>query len=225
MATRPGVIAKPLILEHRIPTPGSKPYIITGPDEALWFVESVGKAIGRMDLQGNAVAFPLPRPGASPRGIALAPNGDFWITENAVNMVARMSPTGEILAEYPLPTKQSGPRAVIVIPDGRVFFSSMTRARSARSFRRNDSQIKGPSTSAEAFPIKKEDSRNEEKGTFSARIFNKSRRRRYPGPYAGRREIGCRCLPARCGRPVPGLAGLCSSQQVLAKSSGGASMQ
>jgi streptogramin lyase len=34
-----------------------------------------------------------------------------------------MSPTGEILAEYPLPTKQSGPRAIIVIPDGRAFFS------------------------------------------------------------------------------------------------------
>ena len=123
MVTRSAGTAKPLIREHRIPTPGSKPYIIIGPDGNLWFVESVGNAIGRMDLQGKAVAFPLPRPGASPRGIALAPNQEFWITENAVNRVARMTTTGEILAEYPLPTKQSGPRAIIVIPDGRVFFS------------------------------------------------------------------------------------------------------
>ena len=124
MVTLPALKAKPLVREHRIPTPVSKPYIITlGPDGNLWFVESLDNAIGRMDLQGNAVAFALPRAGASPRGIALAPNGDFWITENAVNRVARMSPTGEILAEYPLPTKQSGPRAIIVIPDGRVFFS------------------------------------------------------------------------------------------------------
>ncbi|MCJ7783561.1 MAG: hypothetical protein MUP41_06480 [Desulfobacterales bacterium] len=123
MVTRSAGTAQPLIREHRIPTPGSKPYIIIGPDESLWFVESVGNAIGRMDLQGKTVAFPLSRPGASPRGIALAPNGELWITENAVNRVARMSPTGEILAEYSLPTKQSGPRAIIVIPDGRVFFS------------------------------------------------------------------------------------------------------
>jgi len=123
MAIRSARKGKPLIREHRIPTPGSKPYIIIGPDENLWFVESVGNAVGRMDLQGKTVAFPLPRPGASPRGIALAPNQEFWIMENAVNMVARMTTTGEILAEYPLPTKQSGPRAIIVIPDGRVFFS------------------------------------------------------------------------------------------------------
>jgi virginiamycin B lyase len=126
MVTLPAVKAKPLIREHRIPTPASKPYIITlGPDGNLWFVESLGNAIGRMDLQGNAIAFALPRAGDSPRGIALAPNGDFWITENAVNRVARMSPIGEILAKYPLPTKQRGPRAVTVIPDGRVFFSQV----------------------------------------------------------------------------------------------------
>jgi len=122
MVTLSAGTAKPLIREHRIPTPDSKPTIIIGPDGNLWFVESVGNAIGRMDLQGKAVAFPLPRPGASPRGIALAPNGELWITENAVNLVSRMTSTGEILADYPLPTKQSGPRAIIVIPDGRVFF-------------------------------------------------------------------------------------------------------
>ena len=66
-----------------------------------------------------------------------------------------MSSTGEILAEYPLPTNQSGPRAIIVIPDGRGFFSRATRARSVRLFRRNDSPTRGPSTDAEAFPLKK----------------------------------------------------------------------
>ena len=61
MVTLRAVKAKPLIREHRIPTPASKPYIITlGPDGNLWFVESLGNAIGRMDLQGNAVAFALP---------------------------------------------------------------------------------------------------------------------------------------------------------------------
>jgi virginiamycin B lyase len=113
-----------VVTEYPAPSRDSGPRaIILGPDGNLWFVESIGNAIGRMDLRGNACAFPLSRPGASPRGIALSPSGEFWITENAANCVVRMTTTGEILAEYPLPTKQSGPRAIIVISDGRVFFS------------------------------------------------------------------------------------------------------
>jgi streptogramin lyase len=34
-----------------------------------------------------------------------------------------MTVTGQLLAEYPLPTAGCGPRAILVIPDGRVFFS------------------------------------------------------------------------------------------------------
>ena len=40
--------AKPVIREHRIPTPDSKPYIaVEGPDGNLWFCES-GASISSM---------------------------------------------------------------------------------------------------------------------------------------------------------------------------------
>jgi streptogramin lyase len=34
-----------------------------------------------------------------------------------------MSLQGEVLAEYPVPTPNSGPRAMLTAPDGRLFFS------------------------------------------------------------------------------------------------------
>jgi len=78
MVTLPAVKAKPLIREHRIPTPAGKPYIITlGPDGNLWFVKSLGNAIGRMDLQGNAVAFALPRTGGQSTGDCTRPKRGF----------------------------------------------------------------------------------------------------------------------------------------------------
>ena len=50
------------IREHRIPTPDSRPYIVTaGPDGAIWFCESGADKIGRLSTTDyRFTEFPLP---------------------------------------------------------------------------------------------------------------------------------------------------------------------
>ncbi len=54
--------AKPVIREHKIPTPGSKPYIaVEGPDGNLWFCENGASKIGCFDPRaGTFREFALP---------------------------------------------------------------------------------------------------------------------------------------------------------------------
>jgi virginiamycin B lyase len=47
---------------------------------------------------------------------------DLWFSEAAGNRIGKIT-MGGVISEYPAPSRNSGPRAVIVIPDGRVFFS------------------------------------------------------------------------------------------------------
>jgi virginiamycin B lyase len=96
---------------------------VQGPDGAFWFVQSTANAIGRIDFEGNVTSFRIPREHTSPRGIALTPHGDFLITENFTNIIARMTADGTVADEYPIPTAGSGPRALLVTPGGRAFFS------------------------------------------------------------------------------------------------------
>jgi streptogramin lyase len=83
MVIQSGAATKPIIREHRIPTPGSKPYIITpGPDGNLWFCESGASKIGRITPDGQITEFPLPTPKAGPNGMILAPDGNVWFSES-----------------------------------------------------------------------------------------------------------------------------------------------
>ena len=62
---------------HRIPSPDSRPYIITfGPDRQLWFCESGTSRIGRMNpADGRFVEFETPTRNARPIGIAPGADG------------------------------------------------------------------------------------------------------------------------------------------------------
>ena len=52
------------------------PYGITlGPDDALWFTEIRGNAIGRITTAGVITEYPLPFPGSSPYAITTGPDG------------------------------------------------------------------------------------------------------------------------------------------------------
>ena len=50
-------------------------------------------------------------------------HGDVVITENAANFIALMDGRGALVAEYAIPTPNAGARAILVLPDGRAFFS------------------------------------------------------------------------------------------------------
>jgi virginiamycin B lyase len=112
------------IVEFPTPTADSGPRaIVPGPDGCLWFVQTLANAIGRIDRDGRITEFPFPRPGASLRGIDVTQAGEFLITENAGNFIAQMNASGDVVAEYPIPTPTAGARSIVVLPDGRAFFS------------------------------------------------------------------------------------------------------
>ncbi len=63
-------------------------------------------------------------PDASLRGVAVAPDGELWFTENFSNKIGRMAPDGKLIGEYAIPLDGCGARAIVAIPDGRLFFSA-----------------------------------------------------------------------------------------------------
>jgi virginiamycin B lyase len=110
----------PEFREHRIPSAGSRPYIlavgadgvveefalrdpachpvgiVTGDDGALWFTEVEGNAIGRITMDGDITEYPLPTPQAGPNGMVLGPDGNVWFAEHKIGKVGRITPGGVI---------------------------------------------------------------------------------------------------------------------------------
>src|SRR5215210_1912956 len=80
LAASSAVAASPKILEHKIPSAGSAPYIcVEGPDRCLWFCESGASKIGRFDPASAAFTeFTLPTPNANPIGCTIGPDGNVW---------------------------------------------------------------------------------------------------------------------------------------------------
>jgi virginiamycin B lyase len=71
------------ITEISLPTPDGDPGGITvGADSNIWFSESSGGSIGRIDAQGAIREFKLP-PGSRPGAIAAGPDQALWFTDNA----------------------------------------------------------------------------------------------------------------------------------------------
>jgi streptogramin lyase len=121
---RPRAVAPPSIREHRIPTPGSKPYIaVEGRDGCLWFCESGTSKIGRLDPKTYAFKeFDLPSANATPIGIVVGPEGDLWFAEKSAGKIGRITMQGKI-TEFALPTPNAGPDAIMLGPDGNIWFS------------------------------------------------------------------------------------------------------
>src|SRR5438477_272010 len=113
-------------LAGRRPTAGrsARRAVAAHPDGSIWFVETRGNALGRIDAQGRISEFPVNTPNASLRGVAVAPDGDLWFTENLANKIGRMAPNGRIIGEYTIPAAGCGARAITALADGRLFFSA-----------------------------------------------------------------------------------------------------
>src|SRR4051794_29784280 len=97
-AARQRAVAPPAIREHRIPTPGSKPYIaMEGFDRCLWFCESGTSKIGRFDPQsGQFTEFDIPTPNATPIGITVGADGNYWFAMKSGNKIGRITPDGTV---------------------------------------------------------------------------------------------------------------------------------
>jgi len=98
--------------------------MVAHPDGSIWFVQTKVDGLGRIDREGAITEFRvarrMPRCAASP----WRRTETSGFTENFANKIGRMSPTGEVIGEYPIPVAASGPRAIVAVPDGRLFFSA-----------------------------------------------------------------------------------------------------
>jgi streptogramin lyase len=98
-SARPTTPPSPLgiLHEYPLPSPGRTPAAITsGPDDALWFTEPGGNAIGRITPTGQISEFPLPTANSQPGAITTGPDGALWFTEYSGNRIGRIGGIGRI---------------------------------------------------------------------------------------------------------------------------------
>src|SRR6266478_4262608 len=99
------------ITEYPIPTLDSSPSdITTGPDGALWFIESDASQIGRITTDGVITEFPIPTPFRDLGRITTGPDGALWFTHRstALSQIGRITTAG-VITEFSLPTPGSVP--------------------------------------------------------------------------------------------------------------------
>ena len=133
------------VVEFPLPNPGSAPTTIAlAPDGTLWFTESGGNRIGRMNPDGSGLKeFDLPNPNSSPRIIALGSDKNMWFSEHLGNRMGRIAPDGT-LAEFAIPTPDSMPRAIALGSDGNIWFGEFAGGKIGRI---------APSGASTDFPI------------------------------------------------------------------------
>src|SRR5205807_612866 len=81
--------------------------------------------VGRVSPQGIFNTFvTMPTPFSRPNAIALGPDGNMWVTEDQAMQIAKISPGGQVLAEYRVPHANSGGLPTIVAgSDGNLWFT------------------------------------------------------------------------------------------------------
>lgn len=96
--------------------------VVEGPDGNMWFADYGNFKLGRITKTGTVTEFAL-NPGASPDGIAVGPDKNFWITEKRA--FAKMSATGAIIKVYGgrKLTKGEILNDIVTAPDGKLYFS------------------------------------------------------------------------------------------------------
>jgi len=119
----PGAMQAVTITEYTIPTADSLPSdIALGPDGNLWFTEYAGNRIGRITPAGVITEYPLPASSA-PIAITVGPDGNLWFCEEGGNRIGKMNTSGTLLAEYDVPTANSGLNDIVAGPDGALWFT------------------------------------------------------------------------------------------------------
>jgi len=113
------------VREYATPSVDSQPRATcTHPAGGVWFVETGANALGRIDAHGVIREFPVPTPNASLRGVTVGPDNNLlWYTANFANQIGCMTPDGEVLGEFPIPTAASGPRCITAFSNGRLYFT------------------------------------------------------------------------------------------------------
>jgi len=123
---------------REFPTPTQVDFMAAGPDDNIWFTNSVGPgAIGRLTLGGALTSFPLLNPtNEVATAITGGPDGNVWFgildaTSSGFNKVGRSSTSGSIF-EFSLPLGTDFPTAIRTGADGNLWFTEATTNKIAR---------------------------------------------------------------------------------------------
>ena len=121
-----------LLATYQIPTPnpndpvtgsGQAAFIITGPDNNLWFVEEAGNKIGRITTSGVITEFPIPTANSHPKNLVIATDGNLWFPEIEGGNIVRITMSG-VITEFPgviNPTVERL-RRITATPDGSLWY-------------------------------------------------------------------------------------------------------
>jgi streptogramin lyase len=97
--------------------------IALGGDGAMWFTESVGNAIGRIDSSGAVHEYAIPTANAHADGIAAAGDGSLWFAERSGMKIGHIATSGTILGEFAPSSGLNAPNNLAIAPDGSVWFT------------------------------------------------------------------------------------------------------
>ncbi len=115
-----------------LPNPNSGPTTVAvAADGRVWFTESGGNRIGRIDPGNGLAEFVLPNPDSGPRIIARGADGNMWFSEHTGNRIGRITPAG-LITEFDIPTPASQPRAIALGADGNLWFGEFAGGKVGR---------------------------------------------------------------------------------------------
>jgi streptogramin lyase len=118
--------------EFRIPTYAWSGAITTGPDGALWFLDSGGNRVRRVTTAGVFTDYAIPTANSGGfRSIVAGADGALWFTESNVNKIGRITTAGAV-TEFPVPTPSSVPTSITRGADGNVWFTENATNKIAR---------------------------------------------------------------------------------------------
>ncbi len=121
------------LTEWTVPTSdaGASPGGLVVSDGIVWFTDSDGNRIGRLDPStGTFTMYPVPTANGFPLGITIGPDANIWFVERPAGKVARMTPTGTF-TEWAL-VPGAGPNRIVVGPDGALWFTELRSNRLGR---------------------------------------------------------------------------------------------
>jgi len=132
-ATDKALAADGKIQSFPLPNAASGPTTVAiAPDGRVWFTESQGNRIGRINPDGSGLEeFPLPHADSAPRIIAQGGDGNMWFSEHTGNRIGRITPDG-VLTEFDIPTPASQPRAIALGADGNIWFGMFAAGKIGR---------------------------------------------------------------------------------------------
>ena len=103
---------------------GSGPFhfvysVVNGPDNGIWFAETEGNVIGRLDKTTAAISeFAVPTSDSRPFDIVVGPDDALWFFETNVNKLSRIDTSG-VIQEFPWPGWQVD--SLILGPDNNLW--------------------------------------------------------------------------------------------------------